>query len=271
MSKHINITVDFADVKMDALAIMDGTIDVDLSREYRHGAIPQMTGMEAPTSFYGGTPAQTREWIRNGYSVGAKVAAQGAAPRKRTRWREEGDELSLERAWSGDPTPFATREPGTKTGIRVEFDADFAGSTPPSVLADFGRWLAELTAGYAASGHDLEIVALYYGKGLYDGKGAPTSQTFRVQLKRFGQQSDYAAWSSLFSPTGFRHLIFSMWSVYGARKGWRTNVAYGFGNTSSKTWSVEYAADVLRVGSPYFAHSFPADRMTELAKAAFKP
>ncbi len=276
MRKELHIPVDFADVKMDFLALLDGTLKVDLSREADHGFSRLARNPGRIDTWAGGSANQTRDWIRNGYKApGSPVTGRvDAAPRKRTRWREEGDELSLERAWSGDPTPFASREPGTKAGITINAYITFSRSVSITTVSDYGRWLAQLAAGYAASGHDLNINALVPSEARQWTRNDGRDLLYHISLKKFGQQTDYAAWSPLFAPTGYRHLVFSMWSIDAARRGKTTSSGYA-GPSRHTDWGARFdpATMTLTIESDYFAQGggFPAERMTELVKAAFKP
>ncbi len=273
MADELHIPVDFADVKMDFLALLNGTLKADLSREAHHGFTGLARNPGRVDTWAGGSADQTRDWIRNGYKApGSPVTGRvDAAPRKRTRWREEGDELSLERAWSGDPTPFASREPGTKAGITINAYITFSGDVSIKTVSDYGRWLAQLAAGYAASGHDLNINALV-PSAARQWVGGKQDLLYHISLKKFGQQTDYAAWSPLFAPTGYRHLVFSMWSIDAARRGKTTSGGYA-GPSRTTPWGVQFdpATMTLTIESDYGAREFPAERMTELVKAAFKP
>lgn len=267
MPEIIDIAVDFVDVKLDYLAALDGSLGLDLSGE-RHAVAPLLGDPAIDDSWYGGSPNQTREWIKCGYNVPASgnIHAVSSAPRKRTRWREEGDTLDIGRAWSGDPTPFSTRESGIKQGIRIEAEMLFSANVDSSVIADYGHWLAELASRYAANGHDLEINAVFSSSRLWRNK--PQDCRYRIQLKRFGQQTDYVAWSPLFAPTGFRHLVFSMWSIDAKRRGWRTTVSLGrmIDGTHAK-WDVSFdaATNTLKIGNKYgHAGPFPRELLERL-------
>ena len=272
-SKPYTAVLELADVKLDHLALLDGTLGIRLTDDASLRRVREWRGRPSHVNKWsGGSADQTRDWIRNGYKApGSPVTGRvDAAPRKRTRWREEGDELSLERAWSGDPTPFASREPGTKAGITITADLNMLASTGANVLRDYGAWLASLVAGYTASGHDVELYGTYPCEGLFS-KG-PRVTNHKIRLKRFGQQSDYTAWSPLFSPTGFRHIIFAMWAIDAARKGFVCDSGLGH-STNDKPWGVQFdpATTTLTIERPASAASFPAERMTELVKAAFTP
>lgn len=222
----------------------------------------------------GGTVDDTVRWIREGYSVKGLQApkAPAIAPRKRTRWLEEGDDLDLTRAWSGDPTPFSQRETGTKQGLRLEVEMFYSAAVRIDLIQEYGRWLAALASSYAAAGHDLEISAIYHQTRAWAGTSAPREVRTSVQLKRFGQSTDFVAWSPLFSPTGYRRIIFAMWSADARRAGYSTTSGYGGAAPGRHTsWGVTYdeATATMRISSPYNTDFFPADRMTRLAEKAF--
>ena len=273
MARKLDITADFADIKMDHLALLDGRLDVDLSRQYypRDAAAKWLANPDAGQDGWdGGSANQTRDWIRHGYNAGTAVAAPvSGAPRKRTRWREEGDDLDITRAWSGDPTPFSTRETGTKQGIRINVEVAFGAQVEASVVSDYGQWLAKIAAGFSASGHDLEITATTNTAGTFAGS-APQHTDWKIRLKRFGQASDYAAWSPLFSPTGFRHLTLCWWGIEAERHGHRLAEGLGKSRTPDSRWGIEFDAETntLTITSQYRASSFDAEKMDKLLKDA---
>lgn len=265
----------FTDVKLDHLAMLDGTLDVSVNAQ------PNMRGQLARwqrnplhvDAWEGGSAEQTRAWICDGYAAkGAPpVHVVAAAPRKRTRWQEEGDDLDISRAWSGDPTPFSRREAGVKAGITIVARMGFSASTPAQILSDYGQWLGQLTSGYMAAGHDIELSAEFAWEGLYT--RGPKHVIHRLMLKKFGQQSDYASWSALFSPTGFRHLVFSMWAIDAARHGNITHETLGWAIDIKGKWSVTFdkLTNTMTIDRPYVGTKFDADAMTRAAHAAFMP
>ncbi len=264
---------DFAEVKMDHLALLNGTLDLSPAR-HPHVGRQVRTWRAEPArvdSWEGGSADQTRDWIRNGYNAGAAVVGSiTGAPRKRTRWREEGDDLDITRAWSGDPTPFSTRETGVKAGIRVNFAFTFSAMVDHSVIEQYGRWLAQFAAGYATSGHDMEISAIIEQKGVWAGN-APQVVVHHVALKKFGQNTDYTAWSPLFSPTGYRHIVFAMWAVDAMRKGYGSTSGLGYSAAKVQRWGVTFDAETstFDITVPFGPSRFPAEEMTAMAQAAY--
>lgn len=269
------VTMDFADVKMDFLAVVEGRLKIDQpnhASRVRGWIAEYKKGEPGAGSWDGGSAHDTAGWIREGYYVGSDKPAGviSGAPRKRTHWRDEGDDLDLSRALSGDPAPFSSRESGVKPGISIEVKCNFLAATPAKVLEDMGAWLQTLVSGYEAAGHDIELVATYPSTGVFKRRLHVTN--WRVQLKRFGQLSDYVAWSPAFAPTGFRHLIFAMWMLYGDRNGLQTDPGLG-SSVGSREWGASYdpQTNLLQLDSPASAQHFPGEEMTRKVAAAFTP
>lgn len=267
MPPKIVIELDYADVKMDFLDVYNGRKsivdqpEVSEQSSWRPGAKAGWSKVKAD---------DTARWIRDGYRPPGLVLAAGApSSRKRTRWRDDGDDLDLTRAWSGDPTPFSSRESGVKPGIRIEFGMSFSGGVKATVVESYGAWLAQLVAGYQASGHDIELVAVYPVSGHYR---IPSGQkvVYRVALKRFGQSTDFVAWSPAFSPGGFRHIMFAQMALQTTARGRR--LANGIGRPdSSPSWQVSFDGTTLAIQCEGLAREFPAEEMTRRVAAAFTP
>lgn len=266
------VDIDYADVKMDFLAIYDGRLKIGQPYWSREAQTRWRPGM---SDWSGVRANDTARWIREGFKPPGAIHSALVSPvqRKRTRWREEGDDLDVSRAWSGDPTPFSSRESGVKAGVRIIAQMSFGASVPSAVISDYGVWLTQLVMQYQTAGHDIELTMEYVMDGhLFSHRSRSGEYRYRVILKRFGSSSDYVAWSPAFSPGGFRHIMFAQFALHADRTGRRiTDTLGAMPLRMREGWGARFNGQSLTITCGYSAQHFPAEAMTRKVAAAFTP
>lgn len=226
-------------------------------------------GWEAPGAArsYGGTIADMRGWIDNGFEApGMKIkSGQNARPRCRTRFAEEG-ELQVDLAMQGHDLPFLSRQPRRRTpGLKLQIGYNAASSTPATMLADYGAWVAALIAGLQDRGFDLEIGIFSTARMMSSGKVVRSI----VRVKRFGRKSSLKSWGALFSPAGYRMLGFTARMLACSHHGFACDDNMGV--SMAPGWGVRFdpKTRTLTLNIDPHAQTFPRETM-DAALAEYK-
>lgn len=222
-------------------------------------------------SFYGDKPANTANYVRNGYRAEEfSHAAEGKHIVKKPRfeWDEADGECDVQQLLAGSDTPFLNLvRKESKPGIRLEIDFSFNCSVRAQTIRDYGAWVAGLIAGLETSGYDLEVVFDMSGRNVWHGASGMTLRNFLI-VKRFGEKSNFTDWSALFAPGGFRHLGFTAIPLACDKLGKTCTSGLGqaFGSDGwGVTWTPENS--LLRITAEQHAGSkqFPAQKLTNAA------
>jgi hypothetical protein len=219
-------------------------------------------------SWQGFTRGQMHRWVTKGYETDAIQSLSGLPPmrqKRRTRYVEDGDELHLDRALSGEDNFMSVdtkREviPGVR--LNIELDAS-AGSSV--MLRDYQRWIAQTIYSLETSGIDLEVNIFTLSRNLFAGQYGIARQTVRV--KRFGEIADFAGFSAMFSPGAFRGIMFSLFRLHADRKRERF-VSHGSGVTNAWGCRFNPSGHSIDVACHWEAIEFPVTHMSALFRQA---
>jgi len=221
------------------------------------------------TSWYGFTRGDIIDWLTTGYQTTAIQGLAGMVPafrrKRRTRYTEDGDELHVDRAISGEDNfmSVATKReviPGVK--LNIELDAS-AGSS--QALFAYQQWIARTIYALESSGIGCEVDIYTLSRGLFNENNGIVRTAVRV--KQEDEIADYAEFSAMFSPAAFRGIMFALFSVQANREG-MTQMGHGSGVTDS--WSVNWHPDTrsIEIRCDWNAHTFPEESMTAQFKTA---
>lgn len=217
----------------------------------------------------GCTISEMREWLERGYTVEGLQGMESlivANPRRRLNFREEGDELLIDLAWSGVDEHFSEWEKRiSKPAISVEIDCSYSAKNPFSAIQPYLLWVARMLQSLDELGLDTEVKLTNTVTNAYVGQSGQVS-TY-VKVKSFGQASDIAAWSAMFSPGGFRMLTFTakVLAANDAGKVIESHLGYPV-NPSGYDLQYDSESNVLRVKQPN-GGSFPEFDMTQKLSA----
>ena len=221
----------------------------------------------ANPSFHGSTIAEMVEWLEHGFTSDEIQGAESYVKDihlPEQIWDEEGENVDVCAALSGDDEPFVEWEDlPSKPGIKVVAELAFLGVVQPNVIAEYGAWLAGMVANLEGEGVDVELDVAHPSGGSLIASDDRSKNQMIVRVKRAGEVRDFADYSALFSPSGFRLLGFSARVM--ACEAWGVTCSSGFGRSlDRRNWEVRWDATertlyVLRPASP--SH-FPAEQMS---------
>jgi hypothetical protein len=222
----------------------------------------------AYSSFAGFNRGDLELWIKDGYKTSAIAGLSAPTPmreKRRSIFVEDGDEIVLERAWQGEDT-FMTRSvnrdviPGVR--LNIELDAS-AGSS--GMLFHYQRWIAQTIYSLETSGVDCEVNIYTLSRGLFTGQSGTCRQMVRV--KKSGEISDFAGFSTMFSPAAFRGIMFSTFALHADRQNLSLR---GYGSGVTTEWGVKYSSELkeINVACNWMASEFPEGMMNSALKVA---
>jgi hypothetical protein len=206
------------------------------------------------------------EWIANGYHVQGLDGITSlipARPRRKLKYGEEGDELLLELAWSGSDEPFVEWEKRiSKPGLSVELWMTFSAIFPAKTIVAYQRWVARMLQTLDENGVDMEVNIVSQLRNLFAGEYSTVTKT-KFRVRKPGEAADFANWSAMFSPGGFRMLNIMGTGIHADRKG--KAIAGGYGSPQPYgSWTVAYDEErnIIVVGNSNTEREFPEMEMT---------
>lgn len=235
--------IDWADVKGAFLSAVERgeKPSANFSGTHRERLMRLHRDPERVDNWEGGSGAFTMDALKHGYKAPEfKHAAQRVPRRQRRRssWNAQMGRPNSSRLICGDPNFY--RKPvrrDRKPGLRLKIQAAFSASTDAATIKDYGTWVAGLIKSLESSGFDMTVdLWIPLDNLFHDRRGR---ENVYIRVKRSGERADFTEWSSIFGPTGYRHLIFTAKCVAGEKLGVRTDDTLGTTLRDSK-WGVEY-------------------------------
>jgi hypothetical protein len=210
-------------------------------------------------SWLGVSAEETLDWLRNGYqSEGLRVKSPSPYERSyKTRWNDWDGDPDIGRAVAGFDRYYFGRSPyQSKPALTVNFEYYFSAALPHSTIAEFGGWLAQLFTALEQRGFSLAVNAV---------AGISRSDPHRVELrvKNHGERADYTDWSAIFSPAGYRVIMFA--AIIRACELGGSRAQAGLGGPFTTRPVVELADDVLHISCGN--KTFDRARMDEMLAA----
>ena len=266
--------IDFPDLKRVAQEVYAGNSAESLPINCEYASILLNRG---DTGFTGYSSAQAQDWLANGYRDEALQGLEDFAPpireKRRFVYGEEGDEIDLSAAWSGEDnfmTHWTKRD--VIPGVSLVFEMAFVCHTSASVIIAYERWLARATEAITAAGIDPEISISFPGQLCGIGGRGTLNHTSLVRVKRANETVDIHAWSAMLSPAAYRSFGFLSKLMHGEEMGQR--VGYGLSqNHGGNSWAVEYDNEngQIVVRCPFSPNGrFPEEDMTAQLKPPLK-
>jgi hypothetical protein len=222
---------------------------------------------EKENNWAGSTNAEMLNWLNNGYQVpgldGVDSTLIPGAPKRKLRFAEEGDEMLIDLAWSGVDEPFITWDKRmTKPSLQVKISTSFSATIPARIVNAYQSWIARMLQTIDSFGLDMQVDLISPGIGQF--RGIDSKHTVITRVKDSGTATDFANWSPMFSPGGFRQMTFLAIIQSADRAG--KEVGYGLGRpTDCHEWKLKYDSDTneLTVTNNNDGSDFPEFLMTQ--------
>lgn len=218
-------------------------------------------------SWSGCTDTEMAAFLADGYRVSglSEISSLSPArPQRRVIFGEEGDELLVDLALNGDDAPFVEWEKrNTKPGLTVELHVNFNSHYPAATIMQYQRWIARMLKTLDENHIPMDVTLIMNSVRASATNPSVKHQTV-IQVRKAGEAIDFANWSAMFSPGGFR--ILGIMAI-GAHVD-RTHEKIGMGYGSSEdygAWTVAYddVRNVMVVGNDGRDTTFPEFDMTE--------
>jgi hypothetical protein len=255
--------IDIAELKKRMVQLLKG--DESFIRNPRNRKESKDAGISEPTSWNGYNKQQMLDWIASGFKSEAFKDLHEISPPMRKRrkmvYAEEG-ELQVDLVLSGFDQPFiqwTKRE--TAPGLSVDIETSFSAGMDNRVIAEYQNWIARMLYTLETEGIDLDVNIANRVRGGISGDTG--ENTTRINVKREQEATDFSRWSVMFSPGGFRGLMF-LAKVIGADHH-KAVINSNFGIPIGNSWDLQFDPETrkLRVLCNRAATDFPASEMTE--------
>lgn len=193
------------------------------------------------------------------------------------RWTfndSEGDYLH-EEFMSGESDYYVERQIAeSKPGIYLHVECSFVCDTPHETVSQYGQWVGATVAAIQGSGYDVALRLTSTLDSLYEEEAGKRAEIV-VQVTRFGEVLLPRDFAVLFSPGGYRHLIFLAKMIPGEeiiapagtdkRSAELVTPSGGLGTPiMSHGWGVEFDADarILHFTPDSHGSPFPEEFMS---------
>lgn len=231
-----------------------------------------MRVLNTRTDFSGHTRDDAIRWLKTGYETDALADVEDFAPRIREKsqfiYDEEGDEIDLSAAWSGEDE-FMQRweETPIVPGVTLEFEIQFSSFTRAEVVNAYQLWIAQAVNAITDAGIDPEINVVLTAGNTWDGK----KHRQLIRVKTPGETTDMFDWSAMLSPAGYRSYGFAAKILHADRL--KKNISSSIGQVNANSdWTVKFDSDeqAIVVRTPTTPQEFPADKMTSMLRESIE-
>jgi len=266
-------TFDITEIKGLMLDALNGDY-----KEWKLQSGPSGYEIDRPGSFATGgdwsgfKPDEMRDWLAHGFKSEAFRDLHEMSPPIRKRRRaifDEDGELDIDMALMGHDTPFQNwtkRE--SAPGLSIDIGMNLDCSVNSEVISEYERWVGRMLYTLETEGIDLDVNVVVNTSDLI--VGVHDTVTTRIKVKREQEATDFSRWSVMFSPGGYRGLMF-LAMVTGCNRHGKVAQA-NLGYPPQGKWDLKFDPETrkLIVDTPKSPYNFPADEMTEKLRAVIK-
>jgi len=217
------------------------------------------------SSWHGYSLGQLQRWLTEGYSDGTIHGLGEFTPplreKRRYVYAEDGEEILIDRALSGDDNYFAAWTPKENIpGVACEIEIMFASSVSAEIVNAWNRFICRSMLTLEMAGIDAQITLKFTsGDAANDGKTLHSV----VRVKKENEAVDFQSFSAMLSPAALRTFGFTSLVLHAEQRG--KAVAYGIGHGHTGTeWAIKWNPErrVLEFNCPYIPYGkFPEDEM----------
>ncbi len=267
-------SIDFGNVKSAFLNIVRG-VHTDFHNR-QHSCIRSTVDLwKSDPRWVGCTIQNMESWLSEGFHVeglsNVDTSLIQTRPKRRLRFTEDGDELLLDLAWSGSDEYFSDWEKrNRKPGLRIEIDISYSASNDSERIRPYLVWLARMLQTFDENAIDVEVSVVNTVKNMLQNSDYGKTYRTKIRVKNAGEAADFAAWSAMFSPGGFRQLMFTAMIQHGNTTESATSQSLG-SPVTSEAYGIEYndVENILYVRQTQRT-DFPEFDMTEKLRAAME-
>lgn len=227
-----------------------------------------ITRWDSEQGFIGATPDEMLKRLHNGYDFD-KTLAPSSLPfvesyRKRPRYTDdpEGD-YDHDLYMNGETEYFLTKpKRESLIGLRLNIRYDFNCNVSAKFISEYGQWIGSVIEALQTRGYDLEIMVMQSALHTFThDKQGPDQQMVRVS--RFGERVMPRDWSALFSPGGYRMLLWLAMFLGADESGEQLSESLGMadGERFDISWEPKRREITFHVNSRG-SKKYPAEDMT---------
>lgn len=232
-------------------------------------------------SWRGYTTNQLKRWIGSGYDSESIRGLGDFDPplreKRRYRYCEDGDEILVDRALSGDDNYMAewtTRE--NIPGVALEAEIMFAGSVNAEVVNAYNVFICRSVLTLESAGIDAEVTLKFSSDEMGSGDGLFYHSI--VKVKKENEATDFRSFSAILSPAALRTFGFSTLLIHADANGRDGSWSIGRGNRgkdaiNSDRWAIVWNEErrVLEFFCPYSGvGKFPEEDMQRQLREALR-
>ena len=270
-----SMTIEYRELAAAWKTFKDDPMSVYHRQENASAGRSLSSGWKGEGRWVGCSEAEMLDWIDRGYRVEGLDGVTSlipAKPRRKLRFADEGDELHIDLAWSGVDEPFSEWEKRvSKPGLSVEIFMTFSSGFPAKTINAYQRWIARALQTLDENGVDMEVVIVNRVRDANRSVPGEITDT-KIRVRKPGEAADFANWSAMFSPGGYRMLGIMSTGIQVDRVGGRVSSGYGY-PMDYGSWEVAYDEErnVIVIGNhnDYWGSNkeFPEFEMTEKLRA----
>jgi hypothetical protein len=266
---HVSV-MDYADIRDRFLAAASG--DFSGTNKKRWEDHSRRWNEATESGWEGATLDNMKAWINRGFQVeGLRNVGADIDPERigrKLRYAEEG-EMQIDLMLSGFDYPFLQWDKREKKpGMQINVGVCFNAHTDVELIAAYTQWVAQVLFAIESQGIDPEVNLTMATTGTFS--NGPRRHRTLIRVKKENEASDFANWSAMFSPGGFRMLGFSAEFLIGDREGWTVVSSLGQA-ASGKAWNVSWDAETrtleISENMNQTSGEFPADEMSDKLRA----
>lgn len=221
------------------------------------------------SGFIGCTPDEMLKRLHDGYDFDPSTAPSSLpyveSYRKRPRYTDdpEGD-YDYDLYINGETEYFLTKpKRESLIGLRLKIHYDFNCNVKVKFIAEYGQWIGSVVESLQKRGYDLEIMVMQSARNTYTNFNGSDQQMVRVS--KFGERVMPRDWSALFSPGGYRMLLWLAMFLGADESGQK--LSGGLGKAQGKrfdiTWEPKAREIEFHVNSTTVPSKYPAEDMTK--------
>lgn len=209
------------------------------------------------------------DFLKHGYQFEATVDPDKLpfVPYERPRMRYTDDpegEYDHDLYMNGETEHFLTKpKRQSLIGIRLRIEYTFAWTVNAETIANYAKWVGTVVQSLQARGYDLEIEVVSHSQSVYT--QSHDIDESRIRVSKFGERVMPYDWSAIFSPGGYRHLMFLAYMLPGEDKSLNMTPTAGLGGTLQSAWDIKWDPKEreIRFVVNQRGDTFPAEEMTK--------